>query len=82
MKLADNKATLSFSNGSPDVELPIYSGSVAKAIRATGRMYDVARNPVRLVLKLDGLHSYLANVTLGDDTEPTFAIDSFEGSTT
>src|SRR6202048_4848642 len=28
MKLADNKATLSFSNGSPSVELPVYQGSV------------------------------------------------------
>src|SRR3954464_12298543 len=28
MKLADNKATLSFSNGSPSVELPVYHGSI------------------------------------------------------
>ena len=28
MKLADNKATLSFSNGSPSIELPVYQGSV------------------------------------------------------
>jgi len=27
MKLADNKATLSFSNGSPSIDLPIYRGS-------------------------------------------------------
>ena len=28
MKLADNKATLSFSNGSPSIELPVYSGNI------------------------------------------------------
>src|SRR3954465_3305059 len=28
MKLADTKATLSFSNGSPSVELPVYQGSI------------------------------------------------------
>jgi hypothetical protein len=28
MKLADNKATLSFSDGSPSVELPIYKGTI------------------------------------------------------
>ena len=29
MKLADNKATLSFSNGAPSVELPVYQGTIA-----------------------------------------------------
>jgi citrate synthase len=28
MKLADNKATLSFSNGSPSVDGSVYEGSV------------------------------------------------------
>ena len=28
MKLADNKATLSFSNGSPSVDLPMYHGNI------------------------------------------------------
>ena len=28
MKLADNKATLSFSNGSPSVDLPVSQGSI------------------------------------------------------
>ncbi|UUZ63102.1 hypothetical protein LP417_25835 [Polaromonas sp. P1-6] len=28
MKLADNKATLSFSNGSPSIDLPVYQGNV------------------------------------------------------
>ena len=28
MKLADNKATLSFSNGDPSIELPIYQGNI------------------------------------------------------
>jgi hypothetical protein len=30
MKLADNKATLSFSNGSPSVDLPVYQGTSAR----------------------------------------------------
>ena len=28
MKLADNKATLSFSNGSPSIDMPVYSGNI------------------------------------------------------
>ena len=28
MKLSDNKAKLSFSNGSPDVDLPVYQGNI------------------------------------------------------
>jgi citrate synthase len=27
MKLADYKATLSFSNGSPSIDMPVYNGS-------------------------------------------------------
>ena len=30
MKLADNKATLSFSNGGPSVELPVYKGTIGR----------------------------------------------------
>ena len=32
MKLADTKATLSFSNGSPSVELPVYRGSIGPEV--------------------------------------------------
>ena len=39
MKLADNKATLSFSNGSPDVELPIYQGSVGPDVIDIRKLY-------------------------------------------
>lgn len=47
MKLADNKATLSFSNGAPSVELPVYQGTVGpdvvdirKAVRPeSGHVY-------------------------------------------
>ena len=28
MKLADHKATLSFSNGAPSMELPVYAGTI------------------------------------------------------
>jgi citrate synthase len=39
MKLADNKATLSFSNGSADVELPIYQGSVGPNVIDIRKLY-------------------------------------------
>jgi len=39
MKLADNKATLSFSNGSPDVELPIYHGSIGPNVIDIRKLY-------------------------------------------
>ena len=39
MKLADNKATLSFSNGSPSVELPVYSGSVGPDVIDIRKLY-------------------------------------------
>jgi citrate synthase len=39
MKLADNKATLSFSNGSPNVELPIYQGSVGPDVIDIRKLY-------------------------------------------
>ena len=39
MKLADNKATLSFSNGSPSIELPIYQGSVGPDVVDIRKLY-------------------------------------------
>ena len=39
MKLADNKATLSFSNGSPTVELPIYQGTVGPDVIDIRKLY-------------------------------------------
>ncbi len=39
MKLANNKATLSFSNGSPAVELPVYSGSVGPEVIDIRKLY-------------------------------------------
>ncbi|MEY4710936.1 MAG: putative citrate synthase [Pseudomonadota bacterium] len=39
MKLANNKATLSFSNGSPAVELPVYSGSVGPDVIDIRKLY-------------------------------------------
>jgi citrate synthase len=39
MKLANNKATLSFSNGSPNVELPVYSGSVGPDVIDIRKLY-------------------------------------------
>ena len=39
MKLADNKATLSFSNGTPNVELPVYQGSVGPDVVDIRKLY-------------------------------------------
>lgn len=39
MKLADNKATLSFSNGSPNVELPVYHGSIGPDVIDIRKLY-------------------------------------------
>ena len=39
MKLSDNKATLSFSNGSPSVDLPMYSGSVGPDVVDIRKLY-------------------------------------------
>jgi citrate synthase len=39
MKLADNKATLSFSNGSPSVELPVYKGTVGPDVVDIRKLY-------------------------------------------
>ena len=39
MKLADTKATLSFSNGSPSIEMPIYHGSVGPDVVDIRKLY-------------------------------------------
>lgn len=39
MKIADNKATLSFSNGSPSVELPVYHGNVGPDVVDIRKLY-------------------------------------------
>ena len=39
MKLATNKATLSFSNGSPSIEMPVYEGSVGPNVIDIRKLY-------------------------------------------
>ena len=39
MKLSDNKATLSFSSGDPDVELPIYQGTIGPDVIDIRKLY-------------------------------------------
>ncbi len=39
MKLADTKATLSFSNGSPSIDLPVYQGSVGPDVIDIRKLY-------------------------------------------
>ena len=39
MKLADNKATLSFSNGSPSVEMPVYQGNLGPDVIDIRKLY-------------------------------------------
>ena len=39
MKLADTKATLSFSNGTPSIELPVYQGSVGPDVVDIRKLY-------------------------------------------
>jgi hypothetical protein len=39
MKLADNKATLSFSNGNPSIEMPVYHGSVGPDVVDIRKLY-------------------------------------------
>ncbi|MES2413247.1 MAG: citrate synthase [Pseudomonadota bacterium] len=39
MKLADNKATLSFSNGSPSIEMPVYKGTVGPDVVDIRKLY-------------------------------------------
>ena len=39
MKLANNKATLSFSNGSPSVEMPVYQGSIGPDVIDIRKLY-------------------------------------------
>ena len=39
MKLADNKATLSFSNGKPNIDLPVYQGTVGPDVIDIRKLY-------------------------------------------
>ena len=39
MKLADNKATLSFSNGTPSIELPVYQGTIGPDVIDIRKLY-------------------------------------------
>jgi citrate synthase len=39
MKLADNKATLSFSSGSPSIDLPVYQGTVGPNVVDIRKLY-------------------------------------------
>jgi len=39
MKLADNRATLSFSNGAPSIEMPVYSGSIGPDVIDIRKLY-------------------------------------------
>lgn len=39
MKLSENKATLSFSNGSPSVDLPVYQGSIGPDVIDIRKLY-------------------------------------------
>ncbi len=39
MKLANNKATLSFSNGSPSIDLPVYQGSIGPDVIDIRKLY-------------------------------------------
>ena len=39
MKLSETKATLSFSNGSPSIDLPVYSGNVGPDVIDIRKLY-------------------------------------------
>ena len=39
MKLSENKATLSFSNGSPSIDLPVYQGSIGPDVIDIRKLY-------------------------------------------
>ena len=39
MKLSDNKATMSFSNGSPSIDLPVYQGNVGPDVIDIRKLY-------------------------------------------
>ena len=39
MKLSDNKATLSFSNGSPSIEMPVYHGNIGPDVIDIRKLY-------------------------------------------
>jgi len=44
MKLVDNKATLSFSNGAPSVELPVYAGNIGPDVIDIRKLYGQTGN--------------------------------------
>ena len=39
MKLSDNKATLSFSNGAPSIDMPVYHGSIGPDVIDIRKLY-------------------------------------------
>ena len=39
MKLANNKATLTFSNGAPNIEMPVYSGNIGPDVIDIRKLY-------------------------------------------
>jgi len=39
MKLSDNKATLSFSNGAPSIDMPVYSGNIGPDVIDIRKLY-------------------------------------------
>ena len=39
MKLSDNKATLSFSNGAPSIEMPVYHGNIGPDVIDIRKLY-------------------------------------------
>jgi len=39
MKLADYKATLSFTNGQPSVEMPVYKGTIGPDVIDIRKLY-------------------------------------------
>ncbi|MDR1968124.1 MAG: citrate (Si)-synthase, partial [Burkholderiaceae bacterium] len=39
MKLSTNKATLSFSNGKPAIELPVYQGAIGPEVIDIRKLY-------------------------------------------
>jgi len=39
MKLSDNKATISFSNGTPSFDVPVYAGSIGPDVLDIRKLY-------------------------------------------
>ena len=44
MQLSDKKATLSFSDGSPSIELPIYQGTIGPDVMDIRKLYGQTGN--------------------------------------